>query len=404
MARERLIARKIALLLTASIAAGGVAASACSSTPGFQDDGSDGNLGDGLSLGGAGNDEASNVGGGSSCAESTASADLVPANLLFVVDKSGSMNCNAPPTDPSCTVPQKVSSSEPSKWEITQDALTGPSGALQTLAGQVGVSVGLINFPLDDNCEVPASGDVTVPIAALDADQLEAIEAGLDVTADGQTPLAGAAIRGLEALRLGIHAGELEGKNYLVVMTDGSETCQVSALPDLLEFVEEAEKYYSIKTYAIGAPGSEGSRALLSRIAVLGGTRKSDSCEQDPGDASESCHIDLTESDDFESDLGSEFQDITEATTQLCEYDVPTNALIDRAKVNVEYTPGGGEKELVPQDPPNAGDAQCEGAQGWQYAEDGSKIVLCGQICDDILADPKATVRVVFGCRETVVR
>jgi len=404
-----------------------LAAGACGSPPNFTDaDGSDGSdmggngsdSGNDSGSGGGGNsldlgndgtagsdgNGKGGMGGGDTCAESEESADLVPANLLFVVDKSGSMNCNPPPTDTACENPVKVDESLPSKWEITQDALTGDSGALHVLAGQAGVSVGLINFPLDDNCQVVTSGDTTVPIAPLDEEQLAALQDGLDVIADGQTPLAGAAIRGLEALRLGIHAGDLPGDNYLVVMTDGVETCQPDALDDLLTYVEEAEKYYDVRTYAIGAPGSEGSRTLLSQIAILGGTRKSNDCAETPTEASESCHIDLTESTDFEADLGAEFQGITEATTQSCEYDVPQNALIDRNKVNVEYTPSGGDKELVVQDPPADGEEQCENAEGWQYTADGTQIVLCGDICDEVLADPGAKVRVVFGCQETVVR
>src|SRR6478735_2360306 len=406
-------------------------AGACQSPPDFADsDGSDADLGgsgadsdsdsdsdsgtgggngsdliiDGNGNGGADGNGSGGLGGAHSCAESTETADLVPANLLFVVDKSGSMNCNPPPTDLTCDNPIKVDENELSKWEITQDALTGSSGALQVLAGQAGVSVGLSLFPLDDNCQVVESGDVSVPIEPLDDDQLAALQEGLDVEADGQTPLAGATIRGLEALRQGIQAGDLEGDNYLVVMTDGFETCQQAALDDMLEDVDDAFKYYGIRTYAIGAPGSEQARAQLSEIAILGGTRKSDDCAEAPTNALDCCHIAPTESDDFEADLGAEFQGITEATTQTCEYDVPQNALIDRSKVNVEYTPSGGDKELVLQDPPAAGDEQCEGAEGWQYTADGSQIVLCGDICDEVLADPGAKVRVVFGCQETVVR
>jgi hypothetical protein len=403
-------------------------AGACQSPPGFSDSDSGDSDSDG-DLGGNGSDSDSGTGGGgssdlivddgagadtgdgsgglggnTSCAESTETADLVPANLLFVVDKSGSMNCNPPPIDLTCESPVKVDEGELSKWEITQDALSGPAGAWATLAGQAGVSVGLSNFPLDDNCEVVPSGEVSVPIAPLDDDHFAALRDGLDVAADGQTPLAGATIRGLEALRLGIHAGDLTGDNYLVVMTDGVETCQQAALDDLLVDVETAQTVYGIRTYAIGAPGSEGSRTLLSLIAIAGGTRKSDDCAETPTEASESCHIDLTESTDFETDLGLEFQGITEATTQTCEYDVPQNALIDRNKVNVEYTPSGGDTELVLQDPPASGDEQCEGAEGWQYTADGTQIVLCGQVCEDVLADPGAKVRVKFGCQETVVR
>ena len=79
-------------------------------------------------------------------------------------------------------------------------------------------------------------------------------------------------------------------------------------------------------------------------------------------------------------------------------------ALVDRAKVNVEYSPTSGETTMIPQDPPAPGAARCSGANGWQYTEEGSHILLCGKPCDDYLADPGADVRVVFGCRDTVVR
>ena len=356
-------------------------------------------LGDGDGDFGGGGDTGMGGGDGDSCAESGADAEPVPANLLFVVDKSGSMNCNPPPLSSDCdTSPTKEDESELSKWEITQQALTGTQGALQVLSGQAGVSAGLIAFPVDDFCAVPADGELTVGIDALTSAHLDELTAGLTQAADGNTPLSGAAIRGLEALRQGIVAGDLEGDNYLVVMTDGAETCQENALEDLLMFVEQAYEGFGIRTYAIGAPGSEGSRELLSELAVLGGTRKSDDCQVDPADASESCHIDLTESEDFESDLGDEFRGITEATTQTCEYDVPSNALVDRTKVNVEFTPTGGDIELILQDD----STECADAEGWQYSEDGSQIVLCGQACDDVLSDPGARVRVVFGCRETI--
>lgn len=365
---------------------------------GGQANASGGGLNVGLGSGGDG------LGGAEGCADSSGTADFLPANLLFVVDKSGSMKCNPPPFDTECLEPKKVDDTQLSKWEITQQALTGTDGALAILQGQEGTSVGLITFPLDDHCEVPGDGEVTVPIQSLDASHFDSLQVGLAVEPDGQTPLAGAAIRGLEAIRRGIHSGELTGNNYLVVMTDGAETCQEEALDALLTFVDEARNFYNIRTYAIGAPGSEASRALLSEIAYRGGTSKSDSCSRDPQNAGEACHIDLTESTDFEDDLGAEFQGITEATSR-CEFDVPQDALIDLSTVNVRLTPGdGGEEVLIERDAREDGEAQCDGAEGWQFTNDETQIVLCGQVCDDYLNDFGAQVRVVFGCIPTVVK
>jgi hypothetical protein len=343
------------------------------------------------------------LGGVNGCAESSSSTEFLPANLLFVVDKSGSMKCNPPPFDTECIEPQKIDEEELSKWEITQQALTGPQGAFSILGEQEGTSVGLITFPLDDHCEVPGDGEVSVPIAPLTDLQFQSLESGLNIDPDGQTPLAGAAIRGLEAIRRGIHSGDLAGNNYLVIMTDGAETCQEAALETLLTFVGEAHDLYNIRTYAIGAPGSEGSRGLLSEIAYLGGTSRAEDCSRDPATARESCHNDLTESANFEADLGEVFHGITEATSR-CEFDVPQNALIDLDTVNVEFTPGVGEAFLVGHDPQDEGRAQCEGAEGWQYTEDGTQIVLCGSVCAQYLTDFDANVRVVFGCNPTIVK
>lgn len=341
---------------------------------------------------------------GTVCAEGEAAAQPVPANLLFVVDKSGSMNCNAPPTDELCLAPEKTVESEASKWEITQQALTGEGGALQTLAGQAGVNVGLLAFPTDDFCAVPDEAELTVAVEALTSEHLGVLETGLRETAAGQTPLAGAAIRGLEALRQQIEAGRLEGKHYLVLMTDGAETCQTSALKDLLFYVEQARYYYGIRTFAIGAPGSEASRDLLSEVAVLGGTRRSDDCKERPESADESCHIDLTESEAFATDLGREFQGIAEETAKSCIFDVPATALVDPGKVNVEYAAPDGTTELVARDVRQEGEPQCFEADGWQFSPDGSQIHLCGGLCDAIQSDDGGEVRVVFGCKDTVVR
>src|SRR5262245_1583638 len=56
----------------------------------------------GISLGGSGNAAASDGGGkggassGDACASSIVNGTLIPSSLLFVVDRSGSMNCNLP--------------------------------------------------------------------------------------------------------------------------------------------------------------------------------------------------------------------------------------------------------------------------------------------------------------------
>src|SRR4029077_18530276 len=87
------------------------------------DAGTGGSAGTGIIVG-PGADSGANDSGG--CASSTVKGELIPANLLFVIDRSGSMNCNLPPITSSsdCEAkPERADSTKPSKWEIIRDAL-----------------------------------------------------------------------------------------------------------------------------------------------------------------------------------------------------------------------------------------------------------------------------------------
>ena len=60
------------------------------------------------------------------CATAGQTATLVPANILFIIDRSGSMNCNLPPITASAdceAMAAKKDPNSPSKWEVVRDAL-----------------------------------------------------------------------------------------------------------------------------------------------------------------------------------------------------------------------------------------------------------------------------------------
>jgi hypothetical protein len=66
----------------------------------------------------------------------------------------------------------------------------------------------------------------------------------------------------------------------------------------------------------------------------------------------------------------------------------------DQDRVNVLYTPPNRPREVVPQD-----NRPCDGgANGWQYAEDNTRIRLCGRVCAELKADPEAQLQVLIGC------
>lgn len=353
----------------------------------------------GGSTAGGGEAGAVGQGGQAECAKDVQAAKLTPANLLFLIDKSGSMNCNPPEGDAALNArcadfPIKEDPNQPSKWEVASDAL---AGALATLAEQPNTRAGLTLFPVADQCGV--SADPAVEIDKLSAAHARVISDALgDVSPSGDTPLAGATILSFLHLSEMIRNHELVGNTFIVLLTDGAETCKVSELEKLLETDVPNARLFNIRTFVIGAPGSEEARALLSQMAFEGGTASSADCDHggdqpDEGD----CHFDMTKSKDFAKDLDAALQAISRTKVLSCEYDVPTNpdgGGVDLRNVNVSYQPGtGGRAEDVKQD-----DAPCDEANGWRYSDDHTKIMLCGSICDRVQADPAGTVSIVLGC------
>jgi hypothetical protein len=72
--------------------------------------------------------------------------------------------------------------------------------------------------------------------------------------------------------------------------------------------------------------------------------------------------------------------------------------MLDYDKVNVQYTPGGGAPQVIP----NVMDAaSCDPATGgWYYDNPASptKIILCGSTCAPIELDPAGKIDILLGC------
>jgi hypothetical protein len=389
---------------------GGSSGASGSSSGGFGASlgGTSGSNGGGEGPGGEGGE------GADTCAATKQVAELTPANLLFVIDKSGSMNCNPPEGDEALNArcanfPVKEDPSLPSKWEVTNDAL---GNALDSLAENPNVSAGLMLFPVPERAPSGASGraescyvdgEADVEVGSLDTqgrgDLGDALGA---VMPAGETPIVGATILGYKYLSDAIRAGDLAGNHFVVLLTDGAETCEPGQLSDLVNRDVPNARLWNIRTFVIGAPGSEQARSLLSQIAWEGGTASSTNCSHggatpDEGD----CHFDMTESMDLAADLNAALQEISRTTVLSCEYDVPENpdgGGVDLNKVNVSFTPGGGDPETIAKT-----DGDCAAVEGWQYSGDYAKIVLCGETCTRVQADSRGEVNIELGC-PTVVR
>ncbi len=124
----------------------------------------------------------------------------------------------------------------------------------------------------------------------------------------------------------------------------------------------------NIRTFVIGAPGSEQARARLSQMAWEGGTASSDDCDHwddpDKGD----CHFDMTKSTDFAADLNDALKEIAQTKILSCEFDVPKNDSgggVDLDKVNVTFTNGDGDEEEILKDTSES----CDDAMGLAVLE-----------------------------------
>ncbi len=260
---------------------------------------------------------------------------------------------------------------------------------MQLRTTQPDSSAGIVMFPTDNLCAVKNTPDVTVQL--LDTGHEASISAFLDTVApEGSTPLAGATILAYDYLHNQLNN---PGNKFVVLLTDGAETCKATELPKLLNMDVPNARLVNIRTFVIGVPGSESARALLSQIAFAGGTPRMPGCNHNPAPANQGdCHFDMTTTQNFSADLADALNAIS-GTVLTCEFDVPSPSQagteVDLNKVNVTIN---GVEVLQDQ----TRDCNVD-AEGWQFIDNNTKIILCGQPCVDAVV-PSTRVDIVLGC------
>lgn len=336
----------------------------------------------------------SGAGGSEACAKSVTEGKLQPSNILFVIDRSGSMNCNPPPIQSSSACELNPVTSDPSKptrWTIVAEALKATFAKMPANA-----NVGIAFFNNDDACGV--SQLPSVPLGPLTLPQLEALASSIDgVTPKGATPIVGSVTLGYKHLFEDV---KFPGNAFVVLLTDGAETCAPQLQQKLVAETVPLAASVNIRTFVIGAPGSDPARALLSQIAWAGGTALDPQCKHDatPADVGD-CHFDMTDpSLDFAKELNAALEAIS-GTALTCELDVPSSVgeEVNYDKVNVTFSPSMGEDVPFLQD-----NKPCSVANGWQYTADKKKIQLCGATCDKVKADPAGAITIELGCATMV--
>jgi len=342
------------------------------------------------------------------CPEATGVYPLSPAtsNLLFLLDRSGSMHLRVGDSD--------------TRWTLTT---AGLGNILSSVSDDT--VAGLAMFPSGDqpitccavtagnfiDCEC-ATGELPEPTERCDAATYDALAVPMDTLASSHvtamtnavaasdeefywgTPLAPALGGTLDAAV----SMSLTGVTSVVLLTDGLPTsCDVTADPganDLVRALDAASlgAASGVRTYVVGidaeAASSDPSTDLainLSQLAAAGGTAAFAGCE-----ATNDCAY-LVNVDNFEDALASALSSIAlEASSCTFELPTPDGGLPDYDAVNITVTSDGDTLAIAHDD---------SHANGWDYSPNNAQVILFGDACELMKNDATAKIEVIVGCK-----
>jgi Mg-chelatase subunit ChlD len=290
----------------------------------------------------------------SACATSSAAGQGIPASLVFMFDRSGSMK-------------------DDNKWVASTSAMK----AFFADPATQGLSASLQFFPQWDGkdlaCNESAYKTPAVAMRPLpDGAQFASVIDG--EKADGDTPTLPALTGAIAYAHDLAAAGQ---KGAIVLVTDGEPNHCGSDVKTVSKVAAAAAK--DVKTYVIGVGDALKN---LNAIAAAGGT----------GSAILVSTTNPSQiADSFKAALGT-----IASQAMSCDYTIPAppdGQSIDPNKVNVQYTPTGGSGATLTYS------KDCTG-EGWHYDDPAApkQILLCPATCDVVMKDKGAKVNVFFGC------
>lgn len=331
----------------------------------------------------------SSGGGGSSsgfaeCASQSANASLSPVYLTIVLDKSGSMCFHGQGEDQECD-------NSSSRWKQVQSALNtffqSPESA--------GVFVSVIPFaggycsandydsvpngyphrlalPVDDDVSLggdPSGGTPTAP----------ALEGGLDFTKDeADSDLPDNAKVAILFTTDGVPDGCYDNNGDPISRTGGTSAAELEPSLDAANAAVAA----GVPLYVLGIGGNT-EFDILDQIAAVAGTNGGSAFKIDAGNP---------------GDVGGQMLAALAAIRgeQLsCELPLPAppeGEALDFNKINVVYTPAGGEDVVLPRSD------DCADNNGWHYDDPSAptSIQLCDGACET--AKGSGELKIVLGC------
>ncbi len=332
------------------------------------------------------------------CGGTRVEAMPVPVNVLFVIDKSGSM------TD------QPVGFST-DKWAAMKQAL---GSALSTAPATL--NVGLLLYPYstmnkiplycegDLCCEVPDASDAIR--VGVGSDQGTPIEQALsDASPGGGTPTAAALARALDYFTTG-DGLLLEGDKYVLLATDGGPNCNYdltcsadTCTPNLDgedqcqagnccdgagEYCVDDEgvtgqidalRAAGIATFVVGIPGTEDYTDYLDAFARAGGV---------PQQGSDHDYFAVSAASGV-SGLTDVLRNITTELVRSCEIalgEPPAQLSLVNVAIDCEVLHKEGDES------------------GWDFDDSAAptSVIIHGPACDDLKANGARRVNVVYGC------
>ena len=303
-----------------------------------------------------------------------------PGNLLFVYDRSGSMNddWNGQP-----------------KYMAAGNAIIAAINPVQNLLLQVGSEFfpGAAPLPICNDgttvcnildpvdilgcCLMQPDGCFVPPITAAD-------EINFTTPADFISRLPGQwqapqGMRYSTPLEAGIREANIaltntmfDGSVSIVIVTDGEPNCNTNQ-QNVLDQVT-AWNAAGYKTYVVGLPGAQGAAAFLDQLAVAGGSGQ---------------YIDPADPATLQQKISDIVFETVNGGITSCDIDLsPPAEAPDKLRLVVK-TEDGTESGV---------DRMLSDDSGWTVTDDGSMVTLEGLLCDNALAGTYVNLRFDFGC------
>lgn len=298
------------------------------------------------------------------CTSTSAAAELIPLDILILLDRSGSMDYSG-------------------TWAEVAPALKG----FVTDPASAGLSVGIVYFPADtqgDDCNVALYETPAVEVKELPGNAKAMTDSIDKQTQDGMTPTWGA-LNGALHYATARQDAHPDHKVILVFATDGDPTSCAEEDPDKIALLpKSALNYNGVQTFVIAMEGATLDN--LNLWAAAGGTGQAYDVSKNP------------------QAFSQKMAEIRKAAL-TCEFNIPAppeGEKLDPERVNVNYMPGdGGPAVTIPRSN-NAAD--CGNGAGWYYdnAAQPTKILLCPATCGLMQTDGQAKVDVLFGCKTEI--